>query len=636
MDAGKSKPTTNASRPRSQSSARSKPAEGGSKPSQGPKQKDRATVSSEARESETRSSKQRESHTNALASNFGGGNEGRKLNEGRGRGGECLDRAAEMARKDDQAVFLRDHENRDGNNAGHVVLEREGRVLDPVSGKSYDNLGAYSEANPQYSESGRTSGENLQRIVNAPTQEAREQAIREAGLEGLQNEKFADVQAPRVPSMAPGTSATVTLEKGYSTQLGDNVNVAAQGTGSVTGSLEAQRPVQTKDGEFVQTEFRQTQAVSAGDSASAGPASASFTGTAGTGLTFTGNVPREDLESGNFPNPSKPEEWKSGTSFVMGGDSFQELGLEASLTPQRGLGASASNTINRRSSTDVYGIQRDGDVIRTFQGGDRQTVENQMKLGPQIGAAFEHKSGPVEAHADFRAGLYATGARKFETTSADFTEKDVNTGQVRNGHIDQTTFEAKNGLSAEVSADFGVSVGGVGTRIAGSAGFGVAGQQEVAERTRLTYDDGTKSDALTMTRTWPGNSRQLQFEDKTGQPASTTLSMTSHPSFNERYEHFFGSENVKADEKGVTLSLTDERAQWLQSQAQDYLSNYDPKKTGAISDHYANIIQRVAESSDARNLGSSLYNYGLQNDDIVGALHLMEQQNTLRQQQVGR
>lgn len=195
----------------------------------------RSRESQEAHETD-RPSEERSSHMSALADNFGScwSSEPesreektpgvRTLNEAPSADGKnCIDQASARVQQGDEAIFLNDNSNKDGNNAGHVVLEREGQIVD--GDRTYDSYDDYLKTNSQYSETARTSGENLQNITNAKTPAERQAAIEEAGLQGIQDQRFADaanapqsVQPelldPKVPPHVDNAAST--------TRLGEN------------------------------------------------------------------------------------------------------------------------------------------------------------------------------------------------------------------------------------------------------------------------------------------------------------------------------------------------------------------------------------------------------------------------------
>jgi len=192
-----SKPAEKPSRPASKAPTRSAKSEAPKK-AEAPKKtepKDSASVSQAAREeSASPSSSQANAQIDAMKDNYGA----RTLRDE--KSDTCIDRAASMARKDDQALFLRDSQNADQNNAGHVVLRREGQIIDPSNpDQQYADFEAFKSANPQYADIvGQTSGENLKRIVDAPTPAEREAAIQAAGLERVADERFADSDIPKL------------------------------------------------------------------------------------------------------------------------------------------------------------------------------------------------------------------------------------------------------------------------------------------------------------------------------------------------------------------------------------------------------------------------------------------------------
>jgi len=209
---------------KSQAPSRAKEPKPSSKPAQneGAAPKDRAEISREASQRDQGKTGQVSAQVKAMEGNFSEPkkDEARTLADAPSKdGSNCIDRAASQARPEDQALFLKDNRPNDDNQAGHVVLERDGRVLDPTSGQSYANREEYLRANPQYgkdgqlSVEGQTSGQNLKSIVEAPDAASRQAALESAGLTHLREARFAD-QPPEMKIDA-ATRATEAAVTGY-------------------------------------------------------------------------------------------------------------------------------------------------------------------------------------------------------------------------------------------------------------------------------------------------------------------------------------------------------------------------------------------------------------------------------------
>ena len=254
--------------------------------------KDRATISKEA--GERGEPAKNGEHGNALKDSLSP----RKLSEEK-QGANCIDKASELARKDDQALFLKDSQNKDGNDAGHVVLQRDGRIVHPNRpDQPYENYESYKQANPQYNEVlGQTSGENLQRITAAKTPEERQAAIQSAGLEGIANEKFADGALPP--------------ERGTENEARAQTPGNAGMYGQVT--VETQRPVQTSNGTSVSMSVKREDGVTVGGGAKGLAAEHDSATQRGFEVTMPEAQFAEYERTGQLPDAANPQSWHNGT-----------------------------------------------------------------------------------------------------------------------------------------------------------------------------------------------------------------------------------------------------------------------------------------------------------------------------------
>ncbi|RKH67092.1 hypothetical protein D7W81_14415 [Corallococcus aberystwythensis] len=122
----------------------------------------------------------------------------------------CLDKAAEWVdtatpalRARSELVFLKDTRPGQEGQTGHVVVRQGERVVDPSSGKSYDNLQAFLKAAPQYKQSGTLSGTSAHKIFSAaPGSPERQKAITDAKV-------APELQRMMVADSAPGTTTAI-------------------------------------------------------------------------------------------------------------------------------------------------------------------------------------------------------------------------------------------------------------------------------------------------------------------------------------------------------------------------------------------------------------------------------------------
>ncbi|NNB88732.1 annexin [Corallococcus exiguus] len=131
----------------------------------------------------------------------------------------CLDKAADWVdtatpalRARSELVFLKDTRPGQEGQTGHVIVRQGERVVDPSSGKSYDNLQAFLKEQPQYKQSGTLSGTSAHKIFSAPPgSPERQKAIADAKVSPeLQRMMVADSPpgtTPASPAQAPAAPA---------------------------------------------------------------------------------------------------------------------------------------------------------------------------------------------------------------------------------------------------------------------------------------------------------------------------------------------------------------------------------------------------------------------------------------------
>ncbi|WP_147446408.1 XopAJ/AvrRxo1 family type III secretion system effector zeta toxin [Corallococcus sp. CA047B] len=129
----------------------------------------------------------------------------------------CLDKAADWVDKATPAlrarselVFLKDTRPGQEGQSGHVVVRQGERVVDPSSGKSYDNLQAFLKDQPQYRQSGTLSANSAHKIFSAaPGSAERQKAITDAKVAPeLQRMMVADSPPGTTTASAPQKPAT--------------------------------------------------------------------------------------------------------------------------------------------------------------------------------------------------------------------------------------------------------------------------------------------------------------------------------------------------------------------------------------------------------------------------------------------
>ena len=103
-----------------------------------------------------------------------------------------------------ELVFLEDQRAGQEGQTGHVVVRQGERVLDPSSGKSYEDMQAYLREQPQYREVGTMPGTTAAKVFSTePGSPERARALASANVSPeLQRMMVAD-QPPSVPTTCP-------------------------------------------------------------------------------------------------------------------------------------------------------------------------------------------------------------------------------------------------------------------------------------------------------------------------------------------------------------------------------------------------------------------------------------------------
>ncbi|MFY1825066.1 annexin [Myxococcus fulvus] len=118
---------------------------------------------------------------------------------------DWVDKATPALRARSEMVFLKDSRPGAEGQSGHVVVRQGNRVVDPSTGKNYDNLQAFLKEQPHYQPAGTLSGNAAAKIFSAPPgSPERQRAISEAKVpDSLQRMMVADS-----PQTAPATQTT--------------------------------------------------------------------------------------------------------------------------------------------------------------------------------------------------------------------------------------------------------------------------------------------------------------------------------------------------------------------------------------------------------------------------------------------
>ncbi|WP_164013949.1 hypothetical protein [Pyxidicoccus trucidator] len=287
----------------------------------------------------------------------------------------CLDQAADWLNKTSPAlrgrsemVFLADSRGGAEGQAGHVVVRQGERVLDPSSGKSYENMQAYLKEQPHYSEVGSMSGTAAAKVFSTePGSPERAQALADAKVSPeLQKMMVAD---PAIPGEAPDVN-----NPPHDVTTGPiPVKVPGQATeASIELSDTLEKDVVQKDGYTTVTLTAEMKATASG-SLEMGRVTVGGGVSTGTSQTYEVKMKDEDFEKlkrGELPppHPLKPDTIPDQCSVTMESSELKGWSGEASLgSLKRELGITVGEEQTRSKGLSIQ-TERDGDKVQVTAG----------------------------------------------------------------------------------------------------------------------------------------------------------------------------------------------------------------------------------------------------------------------------
>ncbi|WNG44440.1 hypothetical protein F0U60_10210 [Archangium minus] len=134
---------------------------------------------------------------------------------------DWVDKATPPLRARSELVFLKDSRPGVEGQSGHVVVRQGTRIVDPSTGKGYDNLQAFLKDKPNYQPAGTLSANAAAKIFSAPPGSAeRQKAMTEARVpDALQRMMVADSAQPNTagatqPQTQPQTPSYTQAQAG--------------------------------------------------------------------------------------------------------------------------------------------------------------------------------------------------------------------------------------------------------------------------------------------------------------------------------------------------------------------------------------------------------------------------------------
>ncbi|KFE69642.1 hypothetical protein [Hyalangium minutum] len=505
----------------------------------------------------------------------------------------CLDKAADWVSKSSpelqqrsELVFLKDSRAGAEGQSGHVVVRQGDRVLDPSSGKSYDDMKAYLQEQPHYSEAGSISGTKAAKVfaTEAGSPE-RAKALADANVSPeLQRMMVADAPVSGdVPNAATAEARDITVP-------------GQAGPVSVEFSDSLEKDVKKEDG-YVTVSITAETSVSASGSVEFGKAKigGSVEGSveAGKSMSYEVKMKEEDFEKlkrGEIapPHPLNPETIPDGASVKMEQSQFAGYGLDVGLSYHAAeLGLSGDVKQGTGMSVEVT---RNGDKLQ-MTAGPTEFIENNGKVSLGVGpvSVSMGRSDTLKEYklrtAEFDLSNPA-GKKAFESFAKDGRMPEKEGPGVSNTlRFDKINYESTGGK-------LGLDIGPISLETDGTTNTG--------EYLITHHPDGTKS--VTSDITYGGDHPDITIEqkyDKDGKliPDSEKFAMkfdTTDDNARELLVYSFTGDEAKAkaareNDDPITLNLTADDVKELQRRAREQPMSH-MGLGGLLSDYDGNPV----------------------------------------------
>ncbi|MCY1073067.1 hypothetical protein [Archangium lansingense] len=513
----------------------------------------------------------------------------------------CLDQAADWVNKSSpelqsrsELVFLEDSRGGAEGQAGHVVVRQGERVLDPSSGKSYDDMKSYLKEKPHYSEAGSIPGTTAAKVFSTEAgSPERAKALADAKVSPeLQRMMVAD---PSVPSEAPN-AATATPQE---------VKVPGQpGPVSVEFSKTLEKDVKKKDG---YTTVKLTAEMEASANGTLDLKKVSVGGGVSTNKSQTYEVKMKDedfekLKRGEIPppHPLKPETVPDKASVTMEASQLKgwsgEAGVDV-LGVELGLGEEHKSGKGLSIQTE-----RDGDKVKVT-GGPTELLESGLSVSVGAGPAKLSLTGTTElTHYKLRTAEFdlsnKEGRAAFDkyATSGELPFKDGN-GVSGAAKVEKLDLSSKTTLEAALGP------------LEGSVDVVPESSNSIVE---TTHPDGSKDATMELKRS---NGHELNYERHIDANGKEDFSKQKFSLFmkgmegdvEEMYAQAYLVDQHKFDkENDVHLSFTPDQMTQLSQRARDYVAKMDqlsPQgwQTRTQGDAFIDALAKAKHPGDVAN-----------------------------------
>ncbi|WP_257463318.1 hypothetical protein [Archangium lipolyticum] len=513
----------------------------------------------------------------------------------------CLDKAADWVNKSSselqsrsELVFLKDSRGGAEGQAGHVVVRQGERVLDPNSGKSYDDMKSYLKAQPHYREAGSIPGTTAAKVFSTEAgSPERAKALADAKVSPeLQRMMVAD---PAVPSDAPNAATATPYE----------VNVPGQaGPVSVELSSTLEKEVEKKDG---YTTVTLTAELEASASGSLDMKKVSVGGGVSTGKSQTYEVKMKDedferLKRGEIPppHPLKPETVPDKASVTMEASQLKGWSGEASveaLKVELGLGEE-----HKKGKGLSIQTERDGDKVKVT-GGPTELLESGLSVSVGAGPATVSLTGTTSmTHYKLRTAEFDLSSKEGRAafdkyaTSGELPFKDGK-GISGAAKVEKLDLSSKSTLEAALGP------------LKGSVDIVPESNSSIVE---TTHPDGSKDASLELERS---NGHELNYErhiDANGKEDYSKQKFTlfmkgMEGDVEEMYAQAYLVDQHKFDkENDIHLSFTPDQMTQLSQRARDYVAKMDKISSNGFEvrtrgDAFIDALARSQNPSDVAN-----------------------------------
>ncbi|NOJ94009.1 hypothetical protein HMI51_13850 [Corallococcus coralloides] len=415
-----------------------------------------------------------------------------------------------------ELVFLKDMRGGVEGQAGHVVVRQGNRVLDPSTGKNYEDMKSFLKEQPQYSEAGSISGRAAAKVLNTePGSPERAQALADAKVSpALQKMMVADRAA--VDSARGDVPNPVTTEPHETTVAGQ------KGPVSVEFSDTLEKDVKKENGKVTVTITAETTVSASGtveySKAKVGGVGASVTAGAKAGKSMEYEVTMseadyEKLKRGEIapPHPLNPETIPDGASLKMEQSTFAGYSLGGGLSHRAvELGLSSEVTMGKGMSIEV---SRNGDKL-SMTAGPSEFIQNNGKVTLGVGPVSV-SGGRSDSLKDYKLRTAEfdlsnkDGKKAFESFARNGRIPEKEEPGVSNTlRIDKVSFES----AAQLGLDIGpFSLGKEGAK--NSVEYLITHHPDGTKSMTADFDYGSDNPKVTVERKYDKNNNAIEGKD---------------------------------------------------------------------------------------------------------------------------